>query len=35
MWKVSIEDDQANQTMVDLVRDEYSIGRDPANTATP
>lgn len=32
MWKVSIEDDQANQTVVDLVRDEYSIGRDVANT---
>jgi pSer/pThr/pTyr-binding forkhead associated (FHA) protein len=32
MWKLSIEDDQANQTMVDLVRDEYSIGRDVANT---
>jgi pSer/pThr/pTyr-binding forkhead associated (FHA) protein len=32
MWKLSIEDDQANQTMVDLVRDEYSVGRDVANT---
>jgi pSer/pThr/pTyr-binding forkhead associated (FHA) protein len=32
MWKLSIEDDQANQTVVDLVRDEYSIGRDVNNT---
>ena len=32
MWKLSIEDDQANQTVVDLVRDEYSVGRDVANT---
>ncbi len=32
MWKVAIEDDQANQTVVDLVRDEYTIGRDVANT---
>lgn len=31
MWKLSIEDDQANQTVVDLSRDEYSIGRDVAN----
>jgi pSer/pThr/pTyr-binding forkhead associated (FHA) protein len=32
MWKLSIEDDQANQTVVDLTRDEYSIGRDVVNT---
>src|SRR5436190_14132083 len=32
MWKVAIEDDQANQTVVDLVRDEYTIGRDAVNT---
>ena len=32
MWKLSIEDDQANQTVVDLTRDEYSVGRDVANT---
>jgi pSer/pThr/pTyr-binding forkhead associated (FHA) protein len=32
MWKLSIEDDQANQTVVDLSRDEYTIGRDVANT---
>ncbi|MBM4364541.1 MAG: FHA domain-containing protein, partial [Deltaproteobacteria bacterium] len=32
MWKLSIEDDQANQTVVDLTRGEYSIGRDSANT---
>jgi pSer/pThr/pTyr-binding forkhead associated (FHA) protein len=31
MWKLSIEDDQANQTVVDLSRDEYTIGRDVAN----
>src|SRR5215468_3370358 len=32
MGKLSIEDDQANQTVVDLSRDEYTIGRDVANT---
>lgn len=32
MWKLSIEDDQANQTVVDLARDEYSVGRDISNT---
>jgi pSer/pThr/pTyr-binding forkhead associated (FHA) protein len=32
MWKLSIEDDQANQTVVDLMRDEYAIGRDVLNT---
>ena len=32
MWKLSIEDDQANQTVVDLVRDEYTVGRDVSNT---
>src|SRR5260221_12051688 len=32
MWKLSIEDDQANQTGVDLSRDEYAIGRDVGNT---
>ena len=32
MWKLSIEDDQANQTVVDLVREDYSVGRDVANT---
>jgi pSer/pThr/pTyr-binding forkhead associated (FHA) protein len=32
MWKLSIEDDQANQTVVDLSREEYTIGRDVANT---
>src|SRR3954471_2989210 len=32
MWKLSIEDDQANQTVVDLSRDEYTIGRDVVNT---
>ncbi|HEX4478113.1 MAG TPA: FHA domain-containing protein [Polyangiaceae bacterium] len=32
MWKLSIEDDQSNQTVVELLRDEYSIGRDVTNT---
>src|SRR5436190_19551533 len=32
MWKLSIEDDQASQTVVDLARDEYSVGRDISNT---
>jgi pSer/pThr/pTyr-binding forkhead associated (FHA) protein len=32
MWKLSIEDDQANQTVVDLAREEYSVGRDVVNT---
>ena len=32
MWKLSIEDDQGQQTVVNLVRDEYSIGRAEANT---
>jgi pSer/pThr/pTyr-binding forkhead associated (FHA) protein len=32
MWKLSIEDDQANQTVVDLMREEYAIGRDVLNT---
>lgn len=32
MWKLSIEDDQANKTVVSLVRDEYSIGRGEENT---
>ena len=26
MWKLTIEDDQANRTVVPLARDEYSIG---------
>ncbi|GMV12434.1 MAG: FHA domain-containing protein [Polyangiaceae bacterium] len=32
MWKLSIEDDQTNKTVVNLVRDEYSIGRGEENT---
>lgn len=32
MWKLSIEDDQASQTVVDLARDDYSVGRDISNT---
>lgn len=32
MWKLSIEDDQGQQTVVNLVRDEYSIGRAEENT---
>lgn len=32
MWKLSIEDDQGEKTSVNLVRDEYTIGRAEANT---
>jgi pSer/pThr/pTyr-binding forkhead associated (FHA) protein len=32
MWKLAIEDDQGNRTVVALVRDEYSLGRAEANT---
>jgi len=32
MWKLAIEDDQTNKTDVNLVRDEYSIGRAEENT---
>lgn len=32
MWKLTIEDDQANKTVVHLVRDEYSVGRAEDNT---
>jgi ABC transport system ATP-binding/permease protein len=32
MWKLTIEDDQANRTVVPLARDEYSIGRGEDNT---
>jgi ABC transport system ATP-binding/permease protein len=32
MWKLSIEDDQGNKTVVSLVRDEYTIGRAEDNT---
>lgn len=32
MWKLSIEDDEGNRTVVSLVRDEYSIGRAEDNT---
>ncbi len=32
MWKLSIEDDQGNKTVVNLVRDEYSLGRAEDNT---
>jgi ABC transport system ATP-binding/permease protein len=31
MWKLTIEDDQANKTVVHLVRDEYTIGRAEDN----
>ena len=31
MWKLNVEDDQANVTTVNLVRDEYSVGRDVEN----
>lgn len=32
MWKLAIEDDQGTKTVVNLVRDEYSIGRGEENT---
>lgn len=32
MWKLSIEDDQGQATVVQLVRSEYSIGRTDENT---
>jgi ABC transport system ATP-binding/permease protein len=32
MWKLSIEDEQGNRTVVNLVREEYSIGRAEDNT---
>ncbi len=32
MWKLSIEDDQGEKTLVNLVRDEYTIGRAETNT---
>lgn len=32
MWKLSIEDDQGNTTVVNLVRDEYGVGRAEENT---
>jgi len=32
MWKLRIDDDQANRAMVNLVRDEYTIGRSEENT---
>lgn len=32
MWKLNIEDDQTNVTTVNLARDEYTIGRDVANS---
>lgn len=31
MWKLTIEDDQANKTVVHLVRDEYGLGRAEEN----
>lgn len=32
MWKLSIEDDPSNKTVVNLVRDEYTLGRAEDNT---
>ncbi len=32
MWKLSIEDDQGGRTVVNLARDDYSIGRAEQNT---
>jgi pSer/pThr/pTyr-binding forkhead associated (FHA) protein len=31
MWKLTIEDDQANKTVVHLVREDYGIGRSEEN----
>src|SRR5262245_28779348 len=31
MWKLTIQDDQGNETLVHLVRDEYTIGRSEVN----
>jgi len=31
MWKLTIQDDQGNKTVVHLVRDDYTVGRDEAN----
>ena len=31
MWKLTIQDDQGNETLVHLVRDDYSIGRSEEN----
>ncbi len=31
MWKLTIQDDQGNKTVVHLVRDEYTIGREEGN----
>ena len=32
MWKLTIQDDQGNETLVHLVRDDYSIGRSEENS---
>jgi pSer/pThr/pTyr-binding forkhead associated (FHA) protein len=32
MWKLTIEDDQANRTVVHLVRENYSVGRAESNS---
>ena len=32
MWKLAIEDDQGHRTVVNLVRDEYTVGRAQENT---
>src|SRR6516225_7681018 len=32
MWKLVIEDDEGNRTVVPLTRDQYSIGRRDGNT---
>lgn len=31
MWKLTIQDDQATKTVVHLVREEYTLGRDEGN----
>ncbi len=32
MWKLTIQDDQGNETLVHLVRDDYTVGRSEENS---
>jgi pSer/pThr/pTyr-binding forkhead associated (FHA) protein len=32
MWKLAVDDDEKNRTIVKLIRDEYSVGRAEENT---
>lgn len=32
MWRLTVDDDQANRTEIQLVRDSYSLGRSPSST---